>query len=576
MITMMRSRCELGNKIGSSDNHERTIMRTLVTSLIAVLALSIAPEAAAKSYTAARFDSAIRILPNGSLEVAETVVFRFEGEFKYVYRELSRRRTDDIEVVSAGMDGRTLPLGSEPGQVEVRRRSNIRIEWKFAPVADSSHTFVLTYIVRGVVQRAGGRDVLEWVALPTDHDYRIDESEVRIEFPAAPSSRPIVDARRATALSLQPGNQQLQVVARGIGRNGWVRTRLEFDEGAIIAAAPAWQQRQDEARALAPRWLTAAGVLLSAGVLFMFALRQSYDRPWDAAPVEPVAALPDTLRPAVAGAVAANGGTTLQHAMATIFALADRGVVTITEEPRKWGQRRFTLQRRRSTHRLSPEEDAALTLAFRDKRAEENTVALPKARSRLAAGLGAFRRAVTQELRGLGLVDDERMRLRARYRRVSTALLILAGVLAVPAKLLVSRYGGWPFAMAGAAGLLSMIGFIFRSSLTPLSNEGARRAERWRAYRKHLKDVAREGAHLASDAPSGLLPFAVALGLAGTWSKYMKSHPTGNPPWFRALAVSGDDGGFYAFVAAGGAGADGGSGGSGAGGAAGGGGSGAG
>ena len=120
------------------------------------------------------------------------------------------------------------------------------------------------------------------------------------------------------ALTFQPGEQQLQVVARGIGRNGWVKTRLEFDEAAIIAVAPAWQQRQHAARALAPQWLTAAGVLLAAVLLFMFALRQSYDAPWDTSPAGPVAALPDTLRPAIAGAVAANGGTTLQHAMAAI------------------------------------------------------------------------------------------------------------------------------------------------------------------------------------------------------------------------------------------------------------------
>jgi hypothetical protein len=141
---------------------------------------------------------------------------------------------------------------------------------------------------------------------------------------------------------------------------------------------------------------------------------------------------------------------------------------------------------------------------------------------------------------------------------------------------LVSRYGGWPFLIAGAVGLVSAIGFIFYGSLTPLSNEGVRRAERWRAYQKHLKDVARERAHLSSDSPSRLLPFAVALGLAGAWSKYMKNHPAGIPPWFRALAVSDDDSGFSAFVAAGGAPADGGAGGGGAGGAAGGGGSGAG
>ena len=550
-------------------------MRARIASLIAALALSIVPEAAAKTYDAERFDSRIRILPNGSIEVVETVVFRFEGEFTFVYRELSRRRTDDIEVVSAGMDGRTLPFGSEPGQVEVRRGSKVRVEWKFAPRTDSSHTFVLTYIVRGIVQRAGGRDVLEWVALPTEHDYRIGESQVSLEPPVAPLSRPIVDSKRVAELKSEPVGRQLQVFARGIGKDGWVKTRLEFGEGAIIAAAPAWQQRQFAARALAPRWLMAAGLVLVAGLFAMFALRQSYDSPWDTGHAGPVDAPPDTLRPGVAGAVAANGGTTLQHAMATIFALADRGIVTITEEPRKWGQRHFTLHRRRTTQPLAPEENVALSLVFRHKGAEEDAVALTKARTRLARRLGDFRRAVKQELRGLGLVDDDRTDLRTRYLRLSIALLMLAGLLVVPAALLASRYEGWPFLIAGAVGLVSVIGFIFYGSLTPLSNEGVRRAERWRSYQKHLKAVARERVQLSSESPSRLLPFAVALGLASAWSKYLKNHPTRTPPWFRALAVSGDDSGFSAFVAAGGAGADGGGGGSG-GGAAGGGGSGAG
>jgi hypothetical protein len=317
-------------------------------------------------------------------------------------------------------------------------------------------------------------------------------------------------------------------------------------------------------------------MIFVAGLVLMFALRQRYDSPWDTASAGPVDAPPDTLRPGMAGAVAANGGTTLQHAMATIFALADRGVVTITEEPHKWGQRYFTLHRRRVTDPLAPEEDVALNLVFRQKGAEEDAVALTKARTRLLGRLREFKRAVTQELRGLGLVDDERMRLRTHYLGFSVTLLMLAVLLVVPAVFLVSRYGGWPFLIAGAVGLVSAIGFIFYGSLTPLSNEGVRRAERWRAYQKHLKDVARERAHLSSDSPSRLLPFAVALGLAGAWSKYMKNHPTGIPPWFRALAVSDDDSGFSAFVAAGGAPADGGAGGGGAGGAAGGGGSGAG
>ena len=83
----------------------RASLRSLV--LLAALLLIAAPAAAAKSYVADRFDVRIRMLDSGAMEVVETVIFRFEGgTFTYVFRELPRRRTDDIEIVSAD-HGRT-------------------------------------------------------------------------------------------------------------------------------------------------------------------------------------------------------------------------------------------------------------------------------------------------------------------------------------------------------------------------------------------------------------------------------------------------------------------------------------
>jgi uncharacterized membrane protein YgcG len=322
--------------------------------------------------------------------------------------------------------------------------------------------------------------------------------------------------------------------------------------------------------------VAAAAIVLGAGLVLMFALRQGYDSPRSGTSPPSVHAVPDGLRPGVAGAVASNGGVGLQHAMATIFALADRGVVSITEEPRKWGQRQFTLHRRRATTPVAPEEAAVMNLAFQHKGQELPSIQLPQARTRIAGKLRDFRTAVNSELRAIGLLDDDRMRVRARYLRFSIALLVLAGLLLVPAVLLARQYAGWPFLPVGAVAAVAVIGFIFYGALTPLSNDGIRRAEEWRAYRRHLKDVARERVHLTSESPSRLLAFAVALGLASAWSKFVKNHPAGLPPWFRALAVAGDDGGFPAFIAASGAGADGGAGGGGGGGAAGGGGSGAG
>jgi hypothetical protein len=554
------------------------IMRAFLRSLLllAALLLFAAPATAAKSYTADRFDVRARILDNGAMEVVETVVVRFEsGTFTYVFRDLSRQRTDDIEFVSAAMDGRDMPLGKGAGFVEVRNGSKVRVRWNFAPRAESSHTFTLTYVVRGVVQRQGALDVLEWTALPREHDYRIAQSDIVFDLPKKTVTRPAVVDRRIGSTSVEPGEDDLQIVARNIRRDGWLRARLEFNQGDLIVSAPAWQQHQLAARATAPRWATAAGIILVAGLIFLFGLRQRYDSPRSAAgDAGTVTTPPDKLSPGVGGALAANGSVSLNHALATLFALADRGVVTIVEEPRRWGQRHFALQRNNVRVPLSREDETVLELAFRHKGQQLDTTPMTPARNRIASGLRTYRATVTQELRALGMLDEERMGVRSRYQKVAIALLITAALLVAPAVFLVRQYEGWPFLIVGAVAVLGVVALIFYGALTPLSNEGVRRAERWRAYQRHLKDVARAKEPLTSGSVSTALPFAVALGLAGLWSKYFKTHPAGTPAWFRALSVAGDDGAFPAFILAGGA--EGGAGVPGGGGAAGGGASGAG
>jgi Predicted membrane protein (DUF2207) len=544
------------------------------------LLAAFAAPATAKSYSAERFDSTIRILPDGALEVTETVVFRFEdGTFTYVVRDLPTRRTDGIEIVSAEMDGRQMPFGGESGQVEVRRRSKIHVRWRFAPRSGSTHTFVLKYVARGVVQKTPAGDLLEWTALPTEHKYRIDSGEVVVDAPAPIAGRPAIETRRVGDARMEPAERRVRAFATNIGKDGWVRVRVEFADGAIIAAAPAWQQRQQAARALAPSWATAAGVILTVGLIFLVGLRQQYDSPRKDTGFPKSSRLdtpPDDLRPAVAGAVASNGSVSAEHAMAALFSLADRGIITITEEPRRWGQRQFALHRAATGPALAEEESVLLSIAFRGRKGDEESVSLDSARSRIQRHLSKFREPVRRELGALGLFDQDRMQVRARYLVVAGTLLVLALVLVASAAYVSRTYGGWPFLIPAAVAAVAVAGFIFYGALTPLSNEGVRRAERWRAYQRYLKEVAADRAQLLRESPAQLLPFAVALGLAAAWSKYVKQHPQLVPAWFQALASAGDDGGFPAFIATGGAAHGGGGGGGGAGGAAGGGGSGAG
>src|SRR4051794_30667716 len=174
----------------------------LAAAGVALLALT-ATEAAAKSYFAERFDALIKVLPGGALEVTETVASRFEsGAFDHVFRELATRRTDGIDIVSASMDGRSFTSGTGVDQFEVTGRSKPRVQWRFTPTSNSTHTFVLTYIARGVVTQGADADVLAWRALPSEHQYRIDAAAIEFVLPGAAiagddsAARPRTEAHR--------------------------------------------------------------------------------------------------------------------------------------------------------------------------------------------------------------------------------------------------------------------------------------------------------------------------------------------------------------------------------------------
>jgi len=93
-----------------------------------------------------------------------------------------------------------------------------------------------------------------------------------------------------------------------------------------VTTPPAWQQRAVETRRLSPAWMLAAGLILLSGLALLFAVHQRYERPpRDTAPLGTWSNPPDTLSPVLAGTLVTNGTPQLEHAMAAIFSLADRG-----------------------------------------------------------------------------------------------------------------------------------------------------------------------------------------------------------------------------------------------------------
>lgn len=533
-------------------------LRPLIASGLAtaLLLTLLGGSAFAKSYSADRFDAAIKVMPDGSLDVTETVVFRFEsGTFTEVFREIPERRTDGIEVIGARMQGERLPFGTEQGTVEVRRRSNrVRVVWRFSGVEAATREFVLNYRVRGAVRKEDAADLLAWRATPGEHRYRIASSTIDFALPAPLAARPAVTARKAGTWDLSVSDANVRIRASNIGSNGWIDASLPFARGALLDAPPIWQQHAAQVAAISPTWMLAAAAVVGAGLVLLFAWRQGYDAPppdlrrslGDAYQPAP----PDTLAPALAGALAANGRTSAEQAMATILALAERGAIEIQEQPRRLGVRDFVLTRRGASGPISGSEQSVLETIYKRPPAEGDTVSLSKARSRLHTRSRKFGREMERELRSAGFIDEGRKSLRDRYTLTAVCLLIAGGLGFVPAAMLVEQHGAWPMLIPGSLIVIAVVSLIFAAATTPLSNEGVRRAMRWRDFRSHLSAVASDKRTSAGTPVTALLPFAVALGLASVWSKFLKQHAYPAPAWFHALP--GDAHAFPAFVAAGG------------------------
>ena len=561
-------------------------MRHLFSPIAALFAwlvlVGFAQPAAAKSYSADRFDSVVRVLPDGSLDVTETVVFRFiDGTFKEVYREVPERRTDGVEIVRAEMDGQTMPFGSELGTVSVRQNNGrVRVVWRFRPVEHVTRTFVLNYRVQGVVRQEQDADVLVWRTTPNEHAYRIESSTTRFELPVPPKEPPGLTLRKTGNHHVTSNGNVVEITTERIGTNGWIDAGFRFPARSVASVAPRWQQRAAAIDASAPKWIAAALLVFAAGLIPLIFWRQGYETP-----PEPMAALsgfqqpPDDLSPAMGGVLAANGSAALEHAMASIFALAERGVLEIEEEARGMlGTRHFEVTRRAGGGHLSSHEEQVLETMFRDRAGASQKVSLAKARSRLTMRWSQISKAFRAELAAAGFLDEARQSLRRRYTLAALTLIAIAALSLVPIVPYIGRFGPWPLLIPAALAALGLTSLIFAATITVLSNEGVRRAHRWRDYRKYLRLVSGGKQSAMGVSVSRVLPYAVALGLASSWAKFLKTQPHLAPSWFRALPASANDSAaFVAFIAHGGAGATSSSGGGGAGGgAAGGGGSGAG
>ena len=530
--------------------------RKLSLTLIIILLISLfvtSPALAAKSYRAERFDVQIELQENGSAMITETVEFHFEGDpFTFAFREISARETDGVTFLDAGMDGVSMPQGTQAGQVEVEAGDPLKVTWHFSPTSDAAHVFVVRYRVDGII-RKGDADTFIWRAIPEDHDYPIVRSTITLTYPSKATvlEQPTLDWNFDSTWE----EDRIILTASGIAEDEDLILTARFAPDSLTQTAPLWQIQKEQTDAAAARALPvgfAAGIAtLVLGGFGLFTYIRTNGRDLTISSIIPTPNPPSNVPPAVIGKL-----TGQQHNfMGAIFDLAQRGVLEIREEKSLWGTKNHVLTRKETPLALHPHEQGLLDALFKTG---ETQINMNQIATRLGTKNNLFDEPLEQELIQRGWLDPERKQKRTSLVAAGLiALLVAIGIFigAVAMGITMSSNISLAVLFALVAGIsagvfvLSIALLIYAAMFSVLTPMGEEQAARWKGFAEYLKQVSkgREPA-IRPDYFELYLAYAAMFGLGANWAKYFQNlGGVPLPVWFHATAGSGGD--FGAMVA---------------------------
>ncbi len=525
------------------------IHKLIMAFSLVMLLLAQGQAVAAKDYRAESFDSSIVVNEGDSLSITERVTFKFVGgPFTYVFRDIPTDKTDGIVIESASMDDQTMQQGKGADQVEIAYGNPVKVTWHFSPVANQTHTFVLIYQAKGVVQKAQNADVLNWIALPTSYAYTIRSSTITVNYPEHAILIGSPEVVQGTAqVNTTPGS--VVYSAHDLKPNTRLEIGLKFRSGSVITQAPQWQQLQALSIALIPPFLLGGLAIFVIGSLGMIFYYRRYRRrsPIVGEEVVTITEPPNDLPPGIAGALLIQTPN-WNNALSTLFDLAKREVLSITQsvEPKKWYRMKpeFLIELQSQPPDLRPHERGLLALLFATKTGMETSTSISRISRTYTSRYRRFNNPLKQEMSDMGLLDSQRQHIRRRFLIISLFLLIVGSLGVLLCLIFGISVGTWPsvFLLLGVVGTSITTAILWRIFST-LSEEGMQEATRWKSFSYYLRDITRgQMLDFSPDLFERYLAYATTFGLAEKWVKYFQKQGMAIVPlWFHSVASTNVD-----------------------------------
>ena len=533
----------------------------------ALLLALLAPLAAADERILA-FESAVRVRPDSTLEVVETLRVRSEArqirrgitrDFPTEYRDRQGRR------VVVGFDVKDVQRDGRPEPFKVEKRANgVRI-WIGDPdvyLPASTYTYQIVYRTDRQLGFFGDHDELYWNVTGNGWVFPIDYAAARVTLPAA-VQEDVVGLEAYTGPQGAKGQDwearfetdtALFATTRRLAPYEGLTVVVSWPKG-LVAAPDGWQRVGYQLRDAWPAFIAVGGLLL---LLFY------YQRAWSVVGRDPAKGVavpsyesPGGLSPASLRYLDRMGYDDRCFA-ASVLQLAIKGRLTIEQAPRGLlgGGGEYTLVRSEAPAgaELSADERALLEALF----ASGPSLELDNKNHALLTAAKEAHRAVLKRVH----IPAE-FRLNSGWHTAGIVLSLLLGVLAIGLPLLVGGYGpGWLFASPpgwvtlGAVFAAFAADVVFGWLLKAPTVAGRKLMDRIEGFRLYLDLAEGNDLKLVDEPPltpslyERNLPAALALGVEQNWAErfatvFATQAAAQSPSWYRGDSWdSGDVSGF--------------------------------
>jgi hypothetical protein len=508
-----------------------------ILGAVALLAAVLSPPAnARKAFHAEAYHVTLRVQPDGSVMVREEIRIRFAGgPFTFFYRGIPSARTDGIVVVGP----------SDSTRIRTRKR-RVEVTWNFVLCRDTTRTFVVEYLARGVLYDEDGHRRLRWSAFPSEHPYRIEAASVAILFPPG-TPPPISFITKPVDRALREARPWAEEPALDFGpallaENRTVVLQVDLPPGALSGPEPAWRLARLRWRDHLPGVLAVTGAFLVLGLSWVLRARSEL-----LATLAPGTAggrvngaeafvnqPPEEISPALSGALLL-GQPELPQAFAVLFDLTRRGVLRLDPGGTRgrWVSPRPKVRRGVAPGDLQPWERIVLDAVF-ERSNTDGSADWRHVVSTLSRRFRNYTGAVQEGLVRHGAFDPAGLEGRRAMQRGLLLLLVVEAAAAIAGILLTDQLGPAAFLPLGATTAVLVGVLVTRAAIPVRTQRGVELARAWKGFARYLKNASKGSTPVDAARFAAWLPHALSLGAGPPWAKAAQRGGVEPPVWFRS------------------------------------------